>query len=74
MYAPYAKPSLTIRITGNNPIRGTLRRTSQRVSNNSAAYIAGWMKALTHDPKCIVTAAGAAQKAADYILNTPNIS
>lgn len=35
---------------------------------NSAAYIQGWLKALANDPKMIVTAASAAQKAADYIL------
>jgi antirestriction protein ArdC len=35
---------------------------------NSAAYIAGWKKAIKDDPKCIVWAAGRAQKAADYIL------
>lgn len=34
----------------------------------SAAYIAGWRKKLTDDPKLIVSAAGKAQKAADYIL------
>lgn len=36
---------------------------------NSAAYIQGWLKRLTSDPKAFVTAAGKAQKAADYILN-----
>lgn len=36
--------------------------------NNSAAYIGGWLKRLTADPKAFVTAAGKAQKAADYIL------
>lgn len=34
---------------------------------NSASYIAGWLKALTDDPKLIVQAAAAAQKAADLI-------
>lgn len=38
----------------------------------TAAYIAGWKKALTDDPKLIVTASSAAQKAADYILNENN--
>lgn len=36
--------------------------------DNQAAYIAGWRKAIQADPKCVVTAAAAAQKAADYIL------
>lgn len=39
--------------------------------DNSAAYIQGWLKALANDPKMIVTAASAAQKAVDYIL-APN--
>lgn len=36
---------------------------------NSAAYIQGWLKRLTSDPKAFVTAAARAQKAADFILN-----
>ena len=43
---------------------GTLGATVE----NSAAYIAGWRKALTDDPKAVVWAAGRAQKAADLIL------
>ena len=34
----------------------------------SAAYIAGWRKKLAADPKLVVTAAGAGQRAADWIL------
>lgn len=37
---------------------------------NSAAYLAHWMTALQGDSKLIVTAAAAAQKAADLILGT----
>jgi antirestriction protein ArdC len=33
-----------------------------------AGYIASWLRALENDRKMIVTAAGAAQKAADYVL------
>lgn len=42
-------------------------------SENSAAYLAGWLKALQNpDAKTwIVRAAGQAQKAADYVLNIP---
>ena len=36
---------------------------------NSAAYVKSWVKALKDDKNMIVQAAGAAQKAADYILN-----
>lgn len=37
---------------------------------NSAAYIANWLKALRNDHKLVIKAAGAAQKAADLILGT----
>lgn len=37
--------------------------------DNSAAYLAGWLKALRGDQKMLVQAAGQAQRAADYILN-----
>lgn len=40
-----------------------------RTIENSAAYIGGWLKALTKDRTLLVHAAAAAQKAADYILN-----
>ena len=36
---------------------------------NSAAYIAGWLKALRSDPKLAITAASAGQAAANYIMN-----
>lgn len=38
---------------------------------NSAAYLAAWIKVLKSDAKMIVSAASAAQKAADYIRNVP---
>lgn len=41
----------------------------QKVIENSAAYIAGWLKALKNDRTLLVHAAAQAQKAADYILN-----
>jgi antirestriction protein ArdC len=37
----------------------------------SAAYIAGWRKKLTADPKLIISAAGAGQRAADWIVGIP---
>lgn len=39
------------------------------VSQNSAAYLQGWLNVLKADKKLIFKAAAAAQKAADYILN-----
>ena len=40
--------------------------------NSSAAYIDGWRKKLSNDPKLVVCAAAKAQKAADFILNENN--
>jgi antirestriction protein ArdC len=37
--------------------------------DNSAAYIAGWIKQLRDQPKLIIHAAAQAQRACDYILN-----
>lgn len=37
--------------------------------DNSAAYIANWLRVLKSDSKLVVTAAAQAQKAADFILN-----
>ena len=37
--------------------------------DNSAAYIKSWLRKLKDDPKMVVLAAAAAQRAADYILN-----
>jgi antirestriction protein ArdC len=36
---------------------------------NSAAYLAGWVKVIKEDPKAVIVAAGQAQKAADMILS-----
>jgi antirestriction protein ArdC len=36
--------------------------------DNSAAYIASWLKRLRNDSKLVIVAAGQAQKASDYIL------
>lgn len=44
-------------------------RIEGKVIDNQAAYIKGWLKRLQDDPKLMVSAAGQAQKAADYILN-----
>lgn len=43
--------------------------TENATINNSAAYLQGWMKKLTEEPKLLVSAAGMAQKATDHILN-----
>jgi antirestriction protein ArdC len=41
---------------------------------NSVAYIQGWSKKIQEDKKVIVTAAGQAQKAVDYILGNGDIA
>jgi antirestriction protein ArdC len=43
---------------------------SQATIDDSAAYIGSWIKHLRADPKLVVHAAGKAQKAVDWILNT----
>ena len=40
-----------------------------QVEKNSAAYVKSWSKALSNDKNLIIKAAGAAQKAFDYISN-----
>ena len=42
----------------------------QPVLAASAAYVAGWITALRGDPRLAVAAAGAAQRAADFVLGT----
>lgn len=39
-----------------------------RMQENSVAYIAGWLHNIREDPRCLVRAAGQAQKAADLVL------
>lgn len=39
---------------------------------NQTAYIANWTKALKSDKRAVITAAGAAQKSADWIMGTRN--
>lgn len=42
----------------------------ENVGDNSTAYIQGWAEKLGKEPRLIIEAAGAAQKAADLILGT----
>jgi len=43
---------------------------SEDLIDDSASYIDGWLKVLKNDKKLILEAAGKAQKAVDYILDT----
>jgi antirestriction protein ArdC len=40
----------------------------ESTQNNSAAYLASWIKTIKEDPRAVIVAAGRAQKAADMIL------
>ena len=42
---------------------------SDSLTNNSAAYVASWLKALKNDTKLVVFAGAQAQKAVDHILD-----
>ncbi|MFA5762786.1 MAG: zincin-like metallopeptidase domain-containing protein [Bacilli bacterium] len=42
--------------------------------DNSAAYVAGWLKTIRADKKIVVIAAAQAQKAVDYISSNPTTS
>lgn len=46
----------------------------QEITENSAAYLQGWLSILKADKKLIFKAAAEAQKAVDYLLNTPRNS
>jgi antirestriction protein ArdC len=41
-----------------------------RTIDNSAAYLQGWLSVLKADKRALVVAAGAAQKACDFILDS----
>jgi len=43
---------------------------SKLTLDNAASYIQGWKNAIKADNKLVITAASAAQKAVDYIMNT----
>ena len=47
-------------------------RIDSKVIDNTAAYIDGWRKRISSDPKLIIQCASMAQKACDYILNITN--
>ena len=42
---------------------------ASQVLDNSAAYIAGWLKHLRNDKTLVFKGAAGAQKAVDYLLN-----
>lgn len=40
---------------------------NSQLTNNSAAYIAGWLQALRDDKRIVIQAASQAQKAVDFM-------
>ncbi len=43
---------------------------AERIIDNSAAYIQGWLRRLRNDKRLVVFAAAQAHKAADFVLGT----
>ena len=64
----YAKEELTAEM-GAAFLRAHTQIDGVEVFDNSAAYIAGWLKHLRNDNQLVFRAAAQAQKAADYLLN-----
>ena len=67
----YAREELIAEMTASN--LAEVGGIGDAKIDNSAAYIAHWMKHIRNDPMLIVSCAGAAQKASDLILGTQPI-
>lgn len=63
----YSKEELIAEI-GASLLCGVVGIDTEAIYQNSAAYLQSWLNALKNDNKLILTAAGQAQKAVDYIL------
>ena len=63
----YSKEELVAEMTAAF-VCGAAGLDNSSVLDNSAAYLASWIKVLKGDSRLVVSAASAAQKAADYIL------
>ncbi len=63
----YSKEELVAQL-GSAMLCARLGIDTSDTVNQDAAYIKSWLSALKSDPSMIVTAAGKAEKAADYIL------
>lgn len=70
--AVYSKEELVAEITA--AMVSSKLGFSPEVMDNSVAYCAGWAKAIKSDPKLILQAANAAQRASDLILNQTAVS
>lgn len=65
---PYAKEELVAEI-GSAFLANKCGLDSEKAFKNSVAYIQSWCKRFKQDKKLIVSAAGRAQKAVEYIIN-----
>lgn len=63
--APYSTEELTAELT--SVMLSAIVGIAPKVADNSAAYLAYWLRQLRSDPKLIVKLAARAQRAADYI-------
>lgn len=66
---PYSREELLAEMAASF-ICASVHIDYDEITENSAAYLAGWLKVLKEDSKFIFKAAAEAQKAAHYILNT----
>ena len=69
---PYSREELVAELTA--ALVGGVAGLDPVIRKNNAAYISEWLTTLKHDPKAFVTAAGKAQKAANYLLNVQTSS
>ena len=67
----YSKEELVAEI-GAATLMNQLGLESNATLKNSAAYIQSWLRALRNDKKLVVSAAGQAAKAVDFITNSAN--
>ena len=65
---PYSREELVAEM-GASFLCSSVHIDYDHITENSAAYLAGWIQVLKEDSKVIFKAAAEAQKAADYILN-----
>lgn len=65
---PYSREELVAEM-GASFLCSMVQIDYDNITENNAAYLAGWLKVLQEDSKFIFKAAAEAQKAADFILN-----
>ena len=67
----YSKEELVAEI-GSANLLNIIGIETRKTFRNNAAYIQNWLSVLKNDVKFIVSAAGKAEKAVNYILNAEN--